>query len=77
MRGSPLPGQKSPPRWGGSLASWPVPFADEYDARFLLAADAIVDSWIADLGPSHEGAAAAFRCWCDGATIEGVHEPRW
>lgn len=40
---------------GQFFASWPVPFADEDEARMFLGNDTIAEAWVADLKATQEG----------------------
>lgn len=62
---------------GRFFASWPVPFADEGEARSFLGSDPIVNAWIADLDVTHDGLRPRFDADVMQRTIEAVHEPRW
>lgn len=62
---------------GEFFASWPVPFADEDEARTFLGSGASVDAWIADLEVTHGGLRPRFDADVMQHTIEAVHKPRW
>ena len=60
---------------GEFFASWPVPFADEDEARTFLGSGASVDAWIADLEVTHGGLRPRFDADVMQHTIEAVHKP--
>lgn len=62
---------------GRYFASWPVPFADEDEARAFLGSEAIVDAWVADLERTPAGLRPRFDADVMLRTIEAVDEPRW
>lgn len=62
---------------GKYFASWPVPFADEQEAREFLGTDAVVAAWIADFEPGHRGLTPRFDADVMEQIIAAVHEPRW
>jgi pimeloyl-ACP methyl ester carboxylesterase len=62
---------------GRYFASWPVPFADEEQARSFLGKEAIVDAWVADMESTDDGLVPRFDADVMEGAIAPVHEPRW
>ncbi|MCO1339397.1 alpha/beta hydrolase [Kocuria polaris] len=75
VRGSDDPGEAR--RLGRYFSSWPVPFADEEEARGFLGRGALADAWIADLEPARDGLRPRFDADVMEATLAEVHVPRW
>lgn len=62
---------------GEYFASWPVPFADDGDARAFLGDAPIGRAWADDLERTADGLRPRFDADVMRAVIAAVHEPRW